>query len=100
MTRRKTGPPTVSVSERHREDERLAYDSYRRRQVAAIFEALSDDERREIEVLARQAAAAFGGSLAEAMFGTKRHQITAQRYDDRIKSFDEWKSAKTSSSDS
>ena len=43
--------------ERRREDERLAYDSYRRRQAAAIFEALALDDRQEIEALARRAAA-------------------------------------------
>lgn len=82
------------ATERRREDERLAYDSYRRREGAAIFAALADEERSEIEVLARQAAAGFGGSLAEAMLGTKRHQITVHRYGDRIKSFDQWRSAK------
>jgi hypothetical protein len=77
--------------ERRREDERLAYDSYRRRQAAAIFETLALDERQEIEALARRAAAGFGGSLADAMVAAKRVQIVIQRYGDRIQSFEAWK---------
>jgi len=77
--------------ERRREDERLVYDSYRRRQAAAIFETLSLDERQEIEALARRAAAGFGGSLADAMVAAKRVQIVVQRYGDRIQSFEAWK---------
>jgi hypothetical protein len=77
--------------ERRREDERLAYDSYRRRQAAAIFETLALDERQEIEALVRRAAAGFGGSLADAIVAAKRVQIVVQRYGDRIKSFDAWK---------
>jgi hypothetical protein len=79
--------------ERRCEDERLSYDSYRRREAAGIFETLPDGERQEIEVLARQAATGFGGSLADAMFRTKLHQITATRHGGRIKSFEHWKAA-------
>jgi hypothetical protein len=77
--------------ERRREDERLAYDAYRRRQVAAIFETLALDQRQEMKALARRAAAGFGGSLADAMVAAKRVQIVVQRYGDRIKSFEAWK---------
>ena len=75
------------------EADRLAYDSYRRHEAVAIFNSLSVDEQQEIDSLAGQAAAGFGGSLADAMFGTKRRQITCQRYGDRMKSFQEWKVA-------
>jgi len=80
-------------ADRKRVDERLSYDSYRRRETAAIFETLTADERQQIETLARQAAAGFSGSLADVMFATKRIQITAQRYGDRIKSFEDWRAA-------
>ena len=81
------------AAEQRRENERLSYDAYRRKEVTAVFETLPAAEQQEIEALARQAAAAFGGSLAEAMFATKRSQITKQRHGDRIKSFEEWKAA-------
>jgi hypothetical protein len=81
------------ATEQRREEDRLSYDAYRRTKVAAIFETLPAAERQKIELLARQAAAGFGGSLAEAMFATKRSQITAQRHSDRIKTFEEWKAA-------
>jgi hypothetical protein len=71
----------------------LAYDSYRRREAAAIFAMLPAAERQEIETLARKAAAGFGGSLADAMVRTNRHQITSQRHGDRIKGFEQWKAA-------
>jgi hypothetical protein len=82
-----------SSADRRHEDERLAYDSYRRREAAAIFETLSAEERQQIETLARQAAAGFGGSLADVMFATKRVQFTAQRHGDRMKSFKDWRAA-------
>jgi hypothetical protein len=81
------------AAEQHREEDRLSYDAYRRKEVAAIFDSLPVIEREEIELLARQAAAGFGGSLAEAMFATKRSHVTAQRYGNRIASFEEWKTA-------
>jgi len=82
-----------AVAIRRREEERLAYDAHRRKELVAIFEGLPADQRAEIERAARQAAAGFGGSLAEAMFATKRSQITAQRYGDRTTSFEKWKAA-------
>jgi hypothetical protein len=82
-----------AIADRCREDERLAYNSYRRREVVDIFASLPAAERQEIETLARQAAAGFGGSLAQAMVDTKSHQITATRHGDRIKSFEQWKVA-------
>jgi hypothetical protein len=80
-------------SERREQDEHLAYDAYRRKELAVIFDSLPSAEQREIEASARRVAAGFGGPLAEAMFGTKRFQITAQRHGDLIKGFEEWKAA-------
>jgi hypothetical protein len=79
-----------TATNRRREDQRLAYDAYRRREAANIFATLPAEAQHDIDVLARQAVAAFGGSFADAMRTTKRHQITIQRYGDRIKSFEQW----------
>jgi hypothetical protein len=79
------------TTDRHREDERLAYDSYRRKEAVAIFKSLDTGEQKAIDALSQHAAAGFTGSLAESMANVKRHQITAQRFGDRIKSFEDWK---------
>jgi hypothetical protein len=79
------------AADRRLEDERLAYDSYRRKEATVIFAKLPADEQQQIDALARQASASFGGSLADAMYRTKRSQITSQRYGARIKSFRDWK---------
>jgi hypothetical protein len=80
-----------TAARREKEDERLAYDRYRRLEIAATFASLPTDERTTIEELAGRAAATFHGSLRDAMLSTKRNQITAQRHGDRIKSFDDWR---------
>jgi hypothetical protein len=80
-----------TAARREKEDERLAYDRYRRLEIAAIFASLPTDERTTIEELAARAAATFRGSLRDTMLSTKRSQITAQRHGDRIKSFDDWR---------
>jgi hypothetical protein len=90
---KRTAAEEQKAAEQSRENDRVSYDAYRRKEVTAVFETLPATEQQEIEVLARQAASAFGGSLAEAMFATKRSQITMQRHGDRIKSFEEWKTA-------
>lgn len=80
-----------AAARRGKEDERLAYDRYRRLEIAAIFASLPTDERTRIEELAGRAAATFHGSLRDAMLSTKRNQITAQRHGDRIKNLDDWR---------
>jgi hypothetical protein len=85
----------VSISQqgairRRNESERIAYDGYRRDEAASIFESLPTDERRSIEDTARAATTGFQGALYETMLRVKRHQLVAQRYDDRIRSFEEW----------
>jgi hypothetical protein len=74
------------------ESERLAYDGYRRNEAASILEGLSIPERHAIEESARLATVGFKGALYETMLRVKRHQLVAQHYDQRIKSYDEWKS--------
>ena len=81
------------ATDRRLEDERFAYDSYRRKEATVIFAELPADEQQQIDALARQASASFGGSLADAMYRTKRSQITSQRHGARIKSFHDWKAA-------
>jgi hypothetical protein len=79
------------AARREKEEERLAYDRYRRLEIAAIFASLPTDERTAVEELAAKAAAAFSGSLRDVMLSTKRNQITAQRHGDQIKSFGDWR---------
>ena len=74
-------------------DERLAYDSYRREEATRLFQTLPSDEQHAIEALAEQAAARFDGSLRDTMRGFNQTRITAQRNEDRIKTFEEWKAA-------
>lgn len=75
---------------RRNENARIAYDGYRRTEAAAILESLPAPERRTIEEMARDATTGFKGALYETMLRVKRHQLVAQRYDDRIRSFEEW----------
>jgi hypothetical protein len=90
-------PESVSAFKRNhcpQSPESAAYDSYRRKEAAAIFESLPADERQEIDNLARQAAASFDGSLANAMYRTKCNQITSERHNDRIKNFVDWEKSR------
>jgi len=75
------------------EDERLAYDRYRRERTTALFRSLPATERKTIEQLAEKAAAQFKGSLRTSMASMYRIQITARRHPGDIKSIEEWKAA-------
>ena len=75
------------------EDERLAYDNYRRREGAALFRSLPKREQQVIERLAEKSAARFTGSLRVSMSGVYRVQITARRHPGAIKTFEQWKAA-------
>jgi hypothetical protein len=81
------------AAEQSQEDDRLSYDTYRRKELLVIFERLPTSDQQEIEKLARHAAAGFRGSLADAIFLTKRSQITAQRHGVHLVSFEEWKAS-------
>jgi hypothetical protein len=81
------------AAQHRQEDERLAYDAYRRKELAAIFENLTASEQREIEILARDGAARFGGSPDGPMFGATKFKILSQRFGERIKSSERWKAA-------
>jgi replication initiator protein A len=100
LPRYKAHQATLAMAKREKaarrtgEDQRLAYDGYRRHTADAIFETLTDTERQRIDALAQRAAIGFSGSLADAMQATKRRQIIGQRYGDRIKTFEEWITAR------
>jgi hypothetical protein len=84
---------------RREESDRRAYDCYKRNETASIFEGLPTEERRAIEDSARQATEGFKGALYETMLRVKRHQLVADRYGQRIKSFEEWKSIRPPAGD-
>ena len=75
------------------ENNRLAYDRYRREAAGALFQSLPTGEQETIEGLAERAAARFDGSLRASMRGVYRAQIAAQRHPDAIKTIEEWKAA-------
>src|SRR3954453_4980773 len=75
------------------ENNRLAYDRYRREAAGALFQSLPTGEQETIEQLAERAAARFNGSLRASMRGVYRAQIAAQRHPDAIKTLSEWKAA-------
>jgi hypothetical protein len=79
---------------RHKEeDQRMAYDRYRRQEALSVFESLPAEEQQAIETLAERAAARFDGTLRDSMRGVYRAQIAAQRHPERIKTVEEWKAA-------
>jgi hypothetical protein len=81
------------TARRRQENERLAYDDYRRKELAGIFESLPSSEQEQIEILAREGAAKFGGSPDGPMFTASKFKILSQRFDERIKSSEQWKAA-------
>lgn len=83
----------AKVAHKREEDERLAYDRYRREQAIAVFRSLPTKERKTIEQLADQAAGRFTGSLRDSMRGTYRAQITARRHPERIRTIEQWKAS-------
>ena len=83
----------VKATAQREEDERLAYDRYRRERTTALFRSLPAKERQTIEQLAEKAAAKFNGSLRTSMTSMYRTQITARRHPGDIKTMQEWKVA-------
>jgi len=76
------------------EDERTAYEVYRRGEARRIFKTLSRAERNAIEKAATTQSASFGGSLRKTMFERKRDQLTAQRHSSKIKTLAQWRTAR------
>lgn len=81
------------TARRREEDERIAYDRYRRQEATRLFEALPAEEQQTIDALAERAAAPFAGSLRDTMRGVNRIKITAHRHHDAIKTLEEWRAA-------
>ena len=79
------------VDERRAEDERAAYEVYRRAQARRIFQTLSRAERSAIEEAAATQSASFRGSLRKTMFERKRDQLTAQQHTSKIKTLAQWR---------
>jgi hypothetical protein len=79
------------IARTQEENDRLAYDRYRRAAAGALFQSLPASEQETIEQLAERAAARFGGSLRAAMRNVYRAQVAAQRHPDAIKTLAEWK---------
>jgi hypothetical protein len=69
---------------------RSEYDTYRRNEAARILAGLPKAARAAIENDARPHVAHFAGPLREQMLEVRKRILTAQRYGDRIKSFEEW----------
>jgi hypothetical protein len=74
---------------------RSEYDDYRRREASWILAGLSKAARAAIENDARPHVASFNGPLRKQMLEVRKRMLTAQRYGDRIKSFEEWKANRT-----
>ena len=75
---------------------RVEYGSFRRTQADQLFTTLPAEEQAAIEALARAISVPNGrtdGPLAQTLFKLKRAQITADRYPDRITSFENWTTA-------
>jgi hypothetical protein len=70
---------------------RIKYDAYRRREASRILAGLPKAARAAIDNDARPHVASFTGPLREQMLEVRKWMLTAQRYGDRIKSFEEWK---------
>lgn len=77
--------------ERQAEDERAAYEVYRRSQARHIFKTLARAERNAIEKAATAQSVSFTGSLRKTMFERKRDQLTAQRHTSKIKTLAQWR---------
>ena len=72
---------------------RIEYDAYRRKQASRILAGLPKAARAAIETDACTYGASFGGPLREQMLAARKRMLTAQRYGDRIKSYEEWRVA-------
>ena len=94
VTRERSAATKVKENARRateREDAvRGEYDAYRRKETAQILAQLPKAARTAIENDARPPVASFTGRLREQMLEVRKRMLTAQRYGDRIKSFEEW----------
>jgi len=70
---------------------RSEYDAYRRSEASRILAGLPKAARAAIDNDARPHVASFTGPLRQQMLDVRKWMLTAQRYGDRIKSFEEWR---------
>jgi hypothetical protein len=73
------------------EDERLAYDAYRRSQAIKLLETLTAEQRASIEEEAEAYAGSFTGSLRDRMAAVRRVHLAGATYGDRLPTFEQWK---------
>jgi hypothetical protein len=76
---------------------RNQYDDYRRKEASRIFAGLPKTTKSAIEKDALRHVANFTGGLRDRMLNVRVRMLTAQRYDDRIKSFEDWSTARRAS---
>jgi Replication initiator protein A len=69
---------------------RTAYDHYRYTEAGRIFSQLPKARQGVIEAEAHRYGMTFTGSLRPRMTETRKRMLTAERYDNRIQSFDQW----------
>jgi len=84
------------VNRERGEAEKEAYKQARREQAEALFATLPHEEQEAILAAAQTCAARFSGSLRNSMTHFHKVKLTAERYGDRLPSFEQWRSAKTS----
>jgi hypothetical protein len=67
-----------------------AYTSFRRQQARDLLETLPEADRKIIELDARAKSQGFIGTLAESMFDHHKAALVAQRYADKLPTFEQW----------
>ena len=88
-----TSAARTKAATQQQEDDRLAYDRYRREQADRVFNTLPAKEQKVIEQLAAKSAARFRGSLRASMIRTYRARITTERHPEGIKTMEQWRAA-------
>ncbi len=88
-----TSAARTKAATQQQEDDRLAYDRYRRELADRVFNTLPAKEQKVIEQLAAKSAARFRGSLRASMIRTYRARITTERHPEGIKTMEQWRAA-------
>ncbi len=83
-----------TAQKRQTEDERTAYEAYRRSEARRMFETLAPEERKTVDAEATGRAASFNGSLRKMMTERKRDEIVIERHRDSIPTFEEWRAGR------
>ncbi|RXH12341.1 hypothetical protein EAS56_17690 [Bradyrhizobium guangzhouense] len=81
--------------EKQAEEERIGYSTYRRTAIDALFASLPLSQQESIRVLAQGEVGEKGsGPMRSYLLNMARTRITAERYADRISSFEQWRGAR------